>query len=244
MQLFCGAYPFPINATEITGGEEVLWNAGGQPYARKKTIKVSGYLSGLGQEPLIIAESALRTALTVLPNPLTQPLTFFSDLGTVAPVSLSPVGSIEGVHIHDLEFSATSKEGEYTSVRNFSFRAEAEYPIVGSVVAFLDFRETLTFSGGGPIYRFRMAINGPPQKQQVYPASPYKVIQSGECTGYRGYKNPPAPIWPGALLETGTIANIGPTRRGPGQYQGYRTTWSYHFESASSLTGFPTLWIN
>jgi hypothetical protein len=131
---------------------------------------------------------------------------------------------------------------EYATFRSFSFTAEAEYPLLGSQNLLLSWRETLSFSGGGPIYRHRLAINGAPQKQLVYPASIYTVNQSGQAEGYLTYPVAPAALWPFALKEQPKITRSTPTRKGPAAYQAYPVSWSYDFESAAPLLGLPSLW--
>jgi hypothetical protein len=240
MQLSYGNFSFDPNSTEMSSRVETLWNSGGQPYAQRRTLKVTGYLSGNGQDALIQQESALRTALSVS----FSDLLFVSDSGQQSPVSILGAGSTTGVQIHSLEFSATSKEGEYTTVRNFSFVAEAEYPLANSVPLLLAFRETITVWGGGPIWKFRMAVNGPPQKQLVYPQSIYYATQQGELTGYLVARTPPPPLWPGALMHAGRIGDRGPDRKGFGHYQGETITWQYDFEASAPFPNArPNVWI-
>jgi hypothetical protein len=239
MQLKYGSYAFAANSVKLASHVETLWNAGGQPYAQKRSLQVEGYLTDSSQDNLIQDESALRTALGVS----FKDLLFYGDDGTAAPVGLANAGSISGVQVHDLEFSTT--EGpEYCTVRSFRFTAWAEYPATGSASLLLSFKETLAFSGGGPLYKYRLAINGPPQRQLVYPQTVYRVTQSGELVGYRQYRTPPGPKWPAALVEAPRVTEESPTRRSLGAYQGYPVRWEYHFESAAPLTGAPTLWIS
>jgi hypothetical protein len=237
MQLIYGTYTFPANATLVTGQVRTLFNRGGLPYAQVRTVQVQGYLEGTGQAALIVAESALRTALA---SPY-YALAFRADDGTITPLSLSNTGSTTGVRITEGPHFDTAQGPEYATLRTFRFSAEAEYPLTGAP-AYLDFTETLTFSGGGPVYAHRPAINGPPQRQQVWPASVYRVTQAGSASGYRGYPPVPAARWPFALREAGQVSYASPERKGPAAWQDWRITWSYQHESASPLAGLPTLW--
>jgi hypothetical protein len=245
VQLAYGSYLFPVNATLLTSDIETLWNAGGQPYAQKKSIHVSGYLttsSGTPQDDLSLQESALKTALALN----FQDLVFFMDDALPSSEVLRNAGSITGVRIRDLHFPTTTGP-EYATIRSFQFTAEAEYPYVGSQNLLLSFTETLTFSGGLPLFRHRLAINGPPQKQLVYPQDTFRAVQSGSSTGYRVFPVAPAPIWPYALKEAPRFTRTSPERKGKavqGLYQGYGLTWQYEFEDAGPLVGFPTLWLN
>jgi hypothetical protein len=238
MQLKCGNYAFDPNSTLLTGEVETLWNAGGQPYAQKRSLHVQGYINVNGQDDAIQKVSALATALAV---PF-QDIIFFADDGTPTELRLQNIGSITGVHVRDLKFPET-KGPEYVSIRSFEFRAEAEYPLQGSSILLLLFKETLTFWGGGPIYKHRMAINGPPQKQLVYPQSVYYATQTGELTGYITARLPPGPIWPSALMHAPRKTDAAPERRSFGNYSGEKITWQYDFESAAPLVARPNFWI-
>lgn len=236
MYLKYGTYTFDSNATKIAFSMRTLINAGGQPHAQVKGIDVDGYLSATGQAALAQAASALATALA---RPY-QDLVFYRDDGTATDTALYNATSTTGVVIRDLRFP-DSLGGEYATFRRFTFSAEAEYPVTNSAALLLNFREKLSFSGGGPIYRHRMALNGPPQKQLVYLASIYKATQEGEAVGYLFRPTAPAPIWPDALMHAPDTDMEAPQRRGK-LYTDYRVTWRYNFESAAALVGVPNIW--
>src|SRR5262249_31358216 len=98
-----------------------------------------------------------------------------------------------------------------------------------------------SFSGGGPVYIHRNAINGVPQKQMVYPATPYRCVQSGSAVGYRGYPTPPPPKFPAALMEAPHLPMKSPRRMGVG-YPEYEIGWEYRMESVGPLQAVPTVW--
>jgi len=152
-------------------------------------------------------------------------------------------GSITGVIVTKGPDFTTTQGPEYATIRSFTFTAEAEYPLASTSNYLLNYNGTLTFWGGGPIYAHRLAINGPPQKQLIYPASVYHCVQQGSAIGYRAYGDPAAHWLPSAMKEATIITKKGPTRKGNG-YQGFEVTWSYDFESAGPLVALPHIWIN
>lgn len=238
MRLILGAYSFDANANLVTTAVDVMWNQGGQPYAQKRSFSVEGYLSGDGQADLTQKENALRTAFAQsYPN-----LYFLQDSGQNSADILPNAGSITGVRITHFAFPKANGP-EYATIRSFSFTAEAEYPIPNTGNLLLNFTESLTFWGGGPIYAHRLAINGPPQKQLIYPQSTFSCTQVGMSVGYRAYPSVSPAKFPGALKEAPRISQKSPTRMGNG-YQGYEVNWSYLFESAGPLVAVPTLWVN
>lgn len=237
MQLLYGLYPFPVNGTLLTASVDTVFNRGGQPYSQRRGLHVSGYLTVNGQDDAALQESALRTALAVN----FQDLRFLNDDGTPSALALLNAGSITGVNIKNLRFP-TTQGPELATVRNFEFDAEAEYPLPGTALLLLSFTETLTFEGGLPIFRHRLAIEGPNQKQLVYPQDTYRATQSGHASGYRAFPNAPPPLWPYALKEAPRFTRTTPERKGPATYQGYGLAWHYEYEDIAPLLGFPNLW--
>jgi hypothetical protein len=231
-----GSYQFPTNGSKLSVSQDTLINAGGQPYASLRRIEVDGYLEGDGPAAIVQAASALKTALA---KPY-QDLIFYLDNGTESDTHLKNNGSTTGVVVKGPNFP-DSLGGEYATFRRYTFMAEAEYPVTNTAGLLLSFRERLSFSGGGPIYRHKLALNGLPQKQMIYAATPYKVTQEGEAVGYTSPPRIPAPIWPAAMTEAPQTTNDSPERRGK-LYTSYRTTWRYSFESAYPLVGAPTIW--
>lgn len=243
MQLKWGSYAFSANEVNIQTSASLMVNQGGQPYAIKRRFNVSGHLLGSGQSDLTQKMNALQNALQI---PY-QDLVFYRDDGSASATLMRNFDSIGGILITDGPNFPGTSGAEYATTRQFNFAAEGEFPLPATQNLLLSFSERLNFSGGGPIYRHRMAVNERPQKQLVYPHSIYRVQQEGEIVGYRRYIDPPPPLWPGALVESPDVSVDTPERKGktaPAGYQGYRTTWAYRFESAVQLVGVPNLWVN
>ena len=236
MQVKYGTYGFPANGVKVAFSQQTQINAGGQPYEVTKRLDLDGYLEGDGQAALVQAASALATALAV---PY-QDLVLYTDAGSPTDCKLLNASSTTGVVVTDLQFP-DSIGGEYATFRRFTMSAEASYPVTDSMSLLVSFSERLSFSGGGPIYRHRMAVNGRPQKQLVYPFSIFKVTQEGQAVGFRKRPTPPGPIWPNALMEAPDRTIDAPQRRGKG-YTDFAVSWRYNFESAVELVGVPNIW--
>lgn len=236
MQLKIGSYACDANTSLIAMREDLQFNEADQPYSRKRSLDVQGYLSGASQSALVTAENALQVAL----RKTSPDVVFLTDSGGETGVSLKKAGSITGVRITNFAFPRTTGP-EYATERYFTFTAEAEYPLTGTTTLLMSFTETLSFSGGGPLYTHLQAIYGPPQKQLLYEATTYQVTQSGQAVGYLAYPNPAPPIWPQALKQAPRFSQTSPKRRGNG-YQDFAVSWEYQFESASPLAGLPNIW--
>jgi hypothetical protein len=126
---------------------------------------------------------------------------------------------------------------EYTTYRTFSITAEAEFPVGNAGI--IAYQETLTLIGGGPKFVFLQTLAGPPQRQQVAQATPYRATQQGSSTGDVAYPTENPPLFPAdEHRDRRSIARVTPTIR-LRTFTNYTVTWSYEFESASPLIGAP-----
>lgn len=239
VQLKYGSYAFDANATTLTSSSRTRVNEGGQQLSLVRSFSVQGYLSADGQAAVTTAMNALKAALA---TPY-QDLTLLTDAGASSSDLLLNAGSLTGVLVTEGPTFGDSRGAEYATVRSFQFTAQAEYPVTGSQRLLVSFTESLSFSGGGPLYAVRRAINGPPQRQLIYPQTEYRCVQQGMAVGYRAYPVPPAPKFPQALRESPDVRQRSPRRMGNG-YAEYPVEWTYVFESAGPLSAAPTLWIS
>lgn len=237
MYLKIGSYQCDSNTTLVQSHVEPLW-AGGQIYAHRHILDIEGYLSAATPEALTTAEVLFKTAV----KKPRQDIILYHDDGSETAIRLKNQGSLTGVMVtRGPEFTRTQGP-EYVTERHFTFSAEAEYPVNRATILLLEWTETIRVGGGFPLYLHRPALNGPPQKQLLYQQMPYTASQTGRAKGYLQYPTPPPPLWPFALKQAPLFEQTSPDRRAPGSYSGWLTTWSYEFESASSLTGSPNLW--
>lgn len=238
MQLKYGNYSFIVNATRVASDSEAVLSPAQLPYAWRIRLKCSGFLEGTSQSDLTTKQNTMEAAMRI-PN---RNLIFYRDDGQPSATKLLVQNSTSGV-IVDVGPSFPSTRGdEYATHREFYFEAYAEYPLYQRANFMLQFQETLSLGGGGPVYIHKRALNALPQKQQLYPATEYTAKQSGMAVGYRTYPPFPGPIWPGALKNNPTITRISPKRVGF-QLEQYAIQWDYDFESAFPLVGLPSTWI-
>lgn len=241
MILKYGNYSFDAGAVLVRSSMEKRINKGGQPVSEIRRLECEGYLSADGQAALTAAQNSLEAALAVNDQDLTL---YLDDAATPSATYLDSSESISGVKIVKGPDFRNDAGAEYATFRKFSFTAEGEFPFDGTQNYLLEFEETLHFEGGGPIFRHRLALNGLPQKQLVYPASIYKATQSGRAVGYLKRPGVPPPIWPKDWINApGTFDERSPERRGTGGYEHFAVTWRYEFESAKKLVGIPNRWL-
>lgn len=228
MQLRYGSYRCPANAMSFTTSIRNEHNDLGFITAQTQRVDASGTLHASGQAAVVAACAALERALAV-PR---QDLIFTQDSGAVA-LALRNAGSISGVRITEGPNYGNSGGGfEYVNGRTFSFSAEVRYArlAVGAILL-NSFSETVSTSGGGPVYGWLRPVNAPPERTVLYTHSPYEGSQSGSAESQFGYWPVPLPVL-GAPSENPVIAR---------SFSGdkFTITWAYKFSSVKPLFGFP-----
>ncbi len=236
MMLKYGNYTFTANAAGVTHEIRALWNQGGQNYANEETIRVEAFIYGADQYAITLAVSALETALAIQ----NRPLVLLHDNGTQSATFLTPQGSITGVRSKVIGYPRYHGP-EYVNQRFVTCEFSAEYPLPGTGALLLDFHESLTQSGGGPVFKMRPNLNTFASRWLVYPQYPATLIQEGFAVGYQGYPPPPPPVFPNALMEPGQIKRDSPKLRGQG-YDSYRVDWRYVMQDVVQGAAVPNVW--
>ncbi len=191
-------------------------------------------------------QAALTAAIQALQNAYSiqgQNLTFYTDGGAASIHQLVSANAYGGVRIVERPKFPEGHGAEYSTYRNYAITAEATF--LNTALGLLDYRETISFSGGGPKFVLLETMTGSPQKQYTRQRTPLRVVQRGEATGLLGYPIPPGPVAPGdEHQDQRELEMIGPDFVGPVAargFSGYRVRWAYYMESANPITGQPTL---
>lgn len=237
MQLKIGTYAFDVNSVWVDIRRDYLFNDAGVPNVERVEVDCEGYLRANGQTALTNAEGALVAAC----RKGAQDLILYRDDGGQSGIKLQHSSSLSGVWcVRGPSF--TNRIGaEYATVRRYAFTFRADYPILNDRTRLVSWREKMSFSGGGPVYGYKNAINGPPQKQLLWFQVPYKLIQAGEAVGFREKPKPPPPAFPDCLMFAPEIEEISPDRTGDA-YKNFGIKWTYTMESDAPLIAVPTLW--
>lgn len=237
MQLKWGTYAFPAGGVKVTSRQQIVRDSAGVPWKEVRSITADGYLEAVGQAACTTAQLALEAELA---KPF-KDLIFYRDDGGQSATLLTNADSITGVVISDGPNFQDVMGPEYVTQRHFVFTAEADY-FVTRHNGILDWTETVSTSGGGPLFVCKPAIEGPPQRQMVYQQTPCVASQSGYAVGSVGYPVPPGPIWSFALKNSPDIKRTAPKKMGLSGYTEWRIDWSYTFEWPFPLFGLPNPW--
>ncbi len=237
MILRYGSYAWNSNSVKIDSQVQAMMSSGIK-YGYKMILQVTGFLEGDGQADLTDKSNAMFNAVTPQGYDLVlyQDSGAFSATGVLATASASSVTITQGPN-----FSHTP--GEYATVRYFSFTAEAEF-IDASIARNItvSFKETLSFVGGGPMYIMKRAINGPPQRQLVYPSTEFVVVQSGQAVGLLDYPRFPSAMFPFAENEAARRIDLTGPDKDAKLYKNFTVSWMYEHAWPTRLFGFPNIW--
>jgi hypothetical protein len=237
-----GTYVFAANSVSVAYSTVNMMTRAGIPYCARVVVKVSGdLLDNAGTAALSADEQALRNALSVQFGDLI----FNDNSGNPVSSSIATSQTISGLIVQDLAFPlAHGPAPEYVVIRSFNFTVAGDVPVSNAGALMIDFRETLTISGGMPYFVMKRAVNGAPQRQMIWPMTEYVLIQSGSATGYLSYPTPPPPKFPQWLKEAPRFSAASPDRTGL-NYKDFTVHWEYHFESntpAAFSSASPSLW--
>lgn len=240
MQLKIGSYAFTANSCWVTVRREFVLNEADIPYVERIELDIEGFLFGTGQSDLTTKENALVTMIESL-QAAGKDVSLNRDDGKQSGVYLRHRTSLTGVLCMRGPSFGEKTGAEYAVQRKYSFTLRADYPIINTRTALISFSEKMDFSGGGPVYIYKDAINGPPQKQLSVFQKPYQLIQSGEAYGFLAYPRVPPPAFPECLMQEPEIGKITPNRSGD-TYKKFGMKWSYVMQSVAPLFAVPTLW--
>lgn len=234
MQLVYGGYRFNANECKIATASTAIFSEAKIPMGFTTRVTVNGYLTGDGQLALT-AESLIFQQYMVH----YQDLILLRDDGGLSATLLLNAGSRDGVKIVDgPRFEGTI--AEYATQRAFQFTLEASYidPNPNLVIAF---SETFAFSGGGPEYVFKRAVNALPQKQVGWPATEYMLTVTGQVTALNQYVPMPSVILPQHLMRAPQFAFTSPQRQGLG-FMNFQTVYTQEYAAVSQMVVTPRLW--
>lgn len=233
-----GGYPLDANAAIVGIATLHIIDDNKLPYAVEQTVTVRGSIQGcVSQYQLTARRIQLQQALSI-PR---RDLCFRHDDGSLTPTSLIDATSLTGVRLVAGPDFAAEGPGEYATVLTYTFSMTATYALpYASPRRILSWNETISFSGGGPVYIMKSSIYGPPQRQKIQDQSPFTAVQSGSAVGWLE----PPPI-PPPVFGIENLTQSGDGSASTPQIDGvirerWPATWSYSFASAYPLFGIPT----
>ncbi|MBS0207811.1 MAG: hypothetical protein JSS27_02555 [Planctomycetes bacterium] len=242
MILVYGSYRHALGEAALAITRETVYTAQRTPLGVRERWAVAGVLQAADAAALSTAIDALQTAYA---TPAQDAVLLFDDGATASSHRLITSNSLGGVQVIQPPQFPSGEGAEYTTWRSYSLVLEAMFPVADAASVLVSWEETLSFMGGGARWVYLPTLSGPPVKQQLQAQSPQRVVQSGRAVGFGGYPSPSAPLFPTNLhQESSSLSYQAPKRVGTGDSAAnieYEVRWVYEFESASALSGAPTL---
>jgi len=236
MYLQYGDYSHNTGECEITTTRSSVYTPRQERWAVRERWNIKGLL--LNPSGDLAAMKVLEQALVSAYNYDGYDLTLYFDSGVASSKSMDSSSAVGGLRVvQPVSFPTNSGA---SAITHTEFTVAVEGLFSTGEVDLVDFHETLSFSGGGPVYGHLETLTGRPVKQLHRRFSTYRAQQHGIATGLTGYPSIPSAIWPNSLMQTREEE-----RRDPQQINGstlnYTLSWRYSFESAYPITGNPTI---
>lgn len=230
MYLYYRGYWFDNNEAQITISKRATYNDFGIIQKVTETWSVVGIKQAASQAALTTALDALKAALYYNGGDIGL---YLDDQATLTTHYIVNSRTLSGTRITSLDFPEGAG-AEYSTFRTYSFMLEADF-VANLNQNFLEYQESVTFSGnGGPMRIFLDVAQGPPQEQITMQQTTYRATQQGSAKNWGVAPTPPGPIWPQA--ELGPLREFSPiTVSMQGGRQEQTVSWKYVFESASPL---------
>jgi hypothetical protein len=242
-----GNYSHADSECIVTIDNEALMDERGHRWAVKQTWDVDGYLQSDSTGGLIAAIAALQNAYARDGGDLT--LLF----GGAVMHQLLNKYCLGGTHVMRPPSFPQGKGAEGTTFRTFHLSVEgtvvsgvnpnliADNPGDTSAIQLLQWKETVTLTGGGPLFVMRITLTGPPVRQKTAEQTPCVAIQVGNAVGRYDWAPFPGPLFPADEHRSQRTEERGAPESKNGQLINYPTSWRYVQESATPLVGNPHL---
>ena len=233
-----GSYVHPQGTTAYTLNRQAVLDGRKFPTLEEFVVTLEGSIHGTSPadietkwQALVVAYQQQGVDFDVLINGVTNTFTI--------PAATCLGGTIRVTRPPSLPNTRNAAHHTYLP---FSIELQATLPIVGSAFALLSFKESLSFSGGGPRTTMIESLYGTPVKQQTRAATIYRCTQSGQAVSLFGNISIPAAIFPADMTGEYTAQRDSPNDHYGLTGTGRAASWSYQFESANPMIGFPNEW--
>lgn len=238
MILRYGSYDHALSEAAVVIEKQTLRGEGGTAYGVRERWEISGVLQADSPAELTAAIDALCAAYR---QPADEVSLRQSDGQTATAHRLRARDALGGIRVVAPPSFPVGEGGEYSRFRSYRLALEADLPLTDRQSELLVWSELLETSGGGPREVYLELRNGPPQRQLVSQATPYRALQQGRAVGLTGYPPIASPLWPAQEdRPERRIRHQLPRTVGSGPDRAateYEVTWSYSFHSATPLAG-------
>lgn len=238
-----GSYVHAVGELEMSFRRSALMTDAQTPYAERIEIDLVGELIGTSVSDINSKVAALIAGYAYNGYDFKVK----DDSGTLLRLSIASSGTLGGVRIIRPPSFPSNKDGAYATFMPYQISLQADVPVTNPETVLVSFQESLSFSGGGPVYEYLETRIGPPQRQRVTDQSVYMATQEGSAVGLYNIPTIPSPLWPANQVRQRAVNATGGKLVGSGANRKYMfkgVRWRYEFKSATPLLGDPHDWGN
>lgn len=236
VQVLYGGYLHPENEAAVTVDVSTVFSPAKFAVQRLVRWTIEGIMIGSGPVELASRQALLEAAYAT--NYL-DCLQVETSTGAILQ-GLTNASSYTGVRVTRPPSFPKGDGAEFATERHYSIVLEAEYELNVSP-EIVDYKETITMGGGGPLIAFVECITGPSRKQILKEQTAFFARQSGYAVGRRFPPPRNQPIFP-ADLFTSPETSIESAGREGLALRNNRITWNYEFRASYPLIGNPIQW--
>ena len=231
LNLKYGTFLFPTETTLVPISKNNIFDGRDIRSRQRQVWQVRTILQAATQSAITTAVAALEAELDD-----GKTLQLFENDGT------TPTGqAITNCKVRGQGFPE-STGSEYANKRVVTINFESTADVAGGEQE-INFQESISYFGGGPISILQGTIRGKPRKFQTAEFSIFRAIQSGSATGRLAFPDPPGPAFPGhgdENDEPDTERFISHDTNGE---ERFNLRWTYRFASAEPLNTNPNPWL-
>ncbi len=241
LQIAYGSYTHAVGEVELSFRRSAVSGASETPYAERIEIDLSGTLIGNGIADMNAKVNALIAGYAFDGNDFKV----LDQDGLLQRLSVASSGTLGGIRITRPPTFPTNRDAAYVTFLPYQIGLACEVPIASPETVLVSFEETLSFTGGGPVYDYLETRVGVPQKQLLTRRSVYQATQTGSAVGLYNIPLVPNAIWPTLQNRAPSISKKGGRLVGSGNNRRYMfkgVRWNYTFKSAVPLFGTPNNW--
>jgi hypothetical protein len=245
MLLKYGGYSFQLHGAGLTVDKQAELNEANEPVRTVSRINVMMRLLNTASSPTRATMDALVRAFESAHLRSGHDLVLYQPDGTTETAhAWRSANCIGGVRIVGGPSYPEYQGAEGINYRTVQVQFEAITALADARSALRSFTETITISGGGPVFGHLVPKQGRPIKQLLSEASVCRATQRGAAVGLYQYPFPPGPIWPEALVNPPGEISYSSARRIGTDSTDFAASWSYEYEHGERLFGGPNQWPN
>ncbi len=235
-----GSHTHAVGEVEYSIQRTAILSDAKTPVKERVQIDVSGMLTGSSVADIDAKVESIKAAYAI------DGQDFIIRSGSlVLDVSLISSQAEGGTRVIQRPSFPNNKGGAYTTFLPYALTIEAELPIDDPITSIKSWRESVSFTGGGPLFGMLETRVGRPQPQLLTRHTIYRAVQEGQAVG--NYVRPSAalPLFPSAQIKMPNITKISATPVGLGNSTVFINPgirWRYEFESATPLVANPNNW--